>query len=48
VPAVVLGGAGTLAVVAIWSYLFPELRKLENLTDAEPPPMTPEADQAAP
>src|SRR5262249_38148367 len=31
VPAVVIGGAGTLAVVAIWSLLFPELRKLENL-----------------
>jgi MFS family permease len=46
VPAVVLGGAGTLAVVAIWSLLFPELRKLENLTDAEPPrPPTPAAEQ---
>src|SRR5262249_43634084 len=31
VPAVVLGGAGTLVVVALWSLLFPELRKLENL-----------------
>jgi hypothetical protein len=38
VPAVVIGGAGTLAVVAIWSLLFPELRKLEDLTSAEPPP----------
>jgi MFS family permease len=26
VPAVVLGGAGTIAVVAVWSWLFPELR----------------------
>jgi MFS family permease len=39
VPAVVIGGAGTLFVVAIWSLLFPELRKLEDLTSAEPPPI---------
>jgi MFS family permease len=37
VPAVIIGGAGTLAVVALWSLMFPELRKLENLTSAEPP-----------
>ena len=27
VPAVVLGGAGTIAVVAVWTWLFPELRE---------------------
>lgn len=32
VPAVVLGGVGTLLVVGVWSWLFPELRKVEELT----------------
>jgi MFS family permease len=32
VPAVVLGGVGTLIVVGLWSWLFPELRKVEGLT----------------
>ncbi len=31
VPAVVLGGVGTLAVVAIWSALFPALRRVDKL-----------------
>ncbi len=31
VPAVVLGGIGTLGVVAAWSLLFPRLRKLDSL-----------------
>jgi hypothetical protein len=48
VPAVVIGGVGTLAVVALWSLMFPELRKLEDLNAAEPPPTTPEPDEAAP
>jgi hypothetical protein len=30
VPAVVLGGIGTLVVIAIWAWMFPELRKAEN------------------
>ena len=34
VPAVVLGGLGTLAVVGIWMWLFPPLRKVDRLTDA--------------
>ncbi len=34
VPAVVLGGIGTLAVVALWAWRFPRLRRLERL-DAE-------------
>ena len=32
VPAVVLGGAGTIAVVAMWAWLFPELRRVDRLT----------------
>jgi len=32
VPAVVLGGAGTLVVIALWAWLFPELRKAGELT----------------
>lgn len=33
VPAVVLGGIGTLAVIAIWAWRFPELRRADRLTD---------------
>jgi MFS family permease len=33
VPAVVLGGAGTLVVIVIWAWIFPELRKAESLTE---------------
>jgi MFS family permease len=32
VPAVILGGVGTLIIVASWMWLFPELRKVEGLT----------------
>jgi len=32
VPAVVAGGLGTLLVVAIWSRLFPALRRVDQLT----------------
>ncbi len=35
VPAVVLGGIGTLVVIGIWAWLFPELRKADQLTVAE-------------
>jgi MFS family permease len=31
VPAVVIGGAGTLAVAAIWAMSFPQLRKIDSL-----------------
>jgi len=31
VPAVILGGAATLLVTALWSRLFPALRKIERL-----------------
>lgn len=33
VPAVVLGGVGTLIVIALWAWLFPELRHAGPLTD---------------
>lgn len=36
VPAVVVGGLGTLAVVGIWAYLFPELRRVDRLSDLKP------------
>jgi MFS family permease len=36
VPAVILGGLGTLGVVAIWMWLFPPLRTVDRLTDVEP------------
>ncbi len=35
VPAVVLGGVGTLLVIATWAWLFPELRHADQLTVAE-------------
>ena len=35
VPAVVLGGIGTLVVIALWAWMFPELRRADQLTAAE-------------
>ncbi|HMD40628.1 MAG TPA: MFS transporter [Candidatus Acidoferrum sp.] len=35
VPAVVIGGIGTLAVTAIWAWRFPELRKVEQIHSVE-------------
>jgi MFS family permease len=32
VPAVVLGGLGTIAIVLLWSWLFPALRRVDELT----------------
>ncbi len=32
VPAVLLGGVGTLVVIAIWAGIFPELRKADEIT----------------
>jgi hypothetical protein len=32
VPAVVLGGLGTIAVVALWARLFPALRRVKDLS----------------
>ena len=31
VPAVVLGGVGTIVIVALWAWLFPGLRTLDRL-----------------
>jgi MFS family permease len=35
VPAVLAGGLATLAVVGLWSWLFPELRRVERLSDVK-------------
>ena len=35
VPAVLLGGVGTLAVIGLWAWLFPQLRQADRLTVAE-------------
>ena len=32
VPAVILGGIGTLVVIALWAWLFPELRKADQFS----------------
>lgn len=37
VPAVVIGGFGTLAVVALWMWGFPPLRKVDRLSDVSAP-----------
>jgi hypothetical protein len=36
VPAVVVGGVGTLVVVGLWAYWFPALRKVDRLSDLKP------------
>ncbi len=35
VPAVLVGGIGTLVVVAVWAWRFPALRRVNRLSDAE-------------
>ncbi len=35
VAAVILGGVGTLVIVSLWAWLFPELRKAERLTPVQ-------------
>ncbi len=35
VPAVVIGGVGTLAIVGIWMWRFPQLRLVDRVTDAK-------------
>jgi MFS family permease len=37
VPAVVLGGVGTLLVIAIWAWMFPELRRAGPLDEIRNP-----------
>jgi MFS family permease len=41
VPSVIVGGAGTLVVVAIWALIFPALRQVDRLTDVMPKPGEP-------
>ncbi|MGA9721291.1 MAG: MFS transporter [Candidatus Binatus sp.] len=36
VPAVVIGGVGTLAIVAVWYRLFPSLREVDRLSEVMP------------
>jgi hypothetical protein len=35
VPAVVLGGIGTILVTALWAWMFPALRKADRLTPVQ-------------
>ena len=36
VPAVVLGGIGTLVIVGMWAWMFPDLRRLDRLDATSP------------
>jgi len=36
VPATLLGGVGTLAAVALWTWIFPELRQADKLSKEIP------------
>jgi MFS family permease len=36
IPAVIVGGIGTLAVVGLWAYWFPALRDVDRLSDLKP------------
>jgi MFS family permease len=40
IPAVVIGGVGTLIVVAVWAQIFPPLRKLDRLIPVNEPAVT--------
>jgi MFS family permease len=46
VPAVVLGGIGTLVVIALWTWLFPELRRAGELHSLAAEPRSTTADPA--
>src|SRR5215471_14988990 len=39
VPAVILGGIGTIVVVALWAWIFPELREADQLTPIQEEPV---------
>ena len=41
IPAVIIGGAGTLIVVALWAWLFPELRNADKLMPVQEQPAVP-------
>jgi MFS family permease len=47
VPAVVLGGVGSIVVVALWAWLFPELRRVDQLRSEELRPEQAADSQAA-
>ncbi len=36
VPAVIIGGVGTLAVVGLWAWMFPALRTVDRMSDVTP------------
>jgi hypothetical protein len=36
VPAVVIGGVGTLIIVAVWYRMFPSLREVDRLSEVTP------------
>lgn len=40
VPAIVIGGAGTIGVTLLWGLLFPQLRRIDRLDAATAPPRT--------
>jgi len=39
VPAVIAGGIGTLVIVGLWSWLFPDLRSMDRLLPASERPV---------
>jgi MFS family permease len=45
VPAVILGGVGTLVVITIWAWLFPELRHAGNLNEITASSLQPAPDE---
>jgi MFS family permease len=47
VPAVVTGAVGTLVVVALWAWVFPELRRVDHLEEAARQPLPGEAGSEA-
>src|ERR1700675_1206404 len=48
VPAVVLGGVGTLVVIAVWAWLFPELRHAGELSAIRSEELPASAETSAP
>lgn len=46
VPSVVLGGVGTIVIVLLWSFLFPDLRKMDKLIPKPVEPILAEATTA--
>src|ERR1700730_9753842 len=48
VPAVILGGVGTLVVIAVWAWLFPELRQAGELTSIGKEALPAPAESSAP